>query len=157
MDKRIGQAAALLGLLALLGGCRSAPLSSAQPSVSGTTEPGHHPPMSDPLADAGTVQPQFFGIRGTITLIRLPPPNTATHSVGSVLIEGVVEADTVYDRASVAVTHQTQIFDQTTVERRAVTFDALQHGQRVQVLFSGPVAESYPVQATAAEIIILRP
>ena len=41
-------------------------------------------------------------------------------------------------------------------ERRPATFEALQVGQKVEAWFTGPVAESYPVQAVASDIVILK-
>jgi hypothetical protein len=76
--------------------------------------------------------------------------------VGSVLVEGQVEADTSFDKASIAVTAKTQIFEQVGSERRPATFEALQVGRTVEAWFEGPVAESYPVQATASAIVILK-
>ena len=76
--------------------------------------------------------------------------------VGSVLVEGQVEADTSFDKASIAVTVKTQIFEQVGSERRPATFEALQVGRSVEAWFEGPVAESYPVQATASDIVILK-
>lgn len=95
-------------------------------------------------------------IRGTITSIDpVNPEGRASDVVGSVLIEGSIEADTQVDKASVTITRATRILRQEGEGRRAVTFEALEVGQRVQARFTGPVAESYPVQATAAEIVIL--
>ncbi|MCI0662531.1 MAG: YobA family protein [Acidobacteria bacterium] len=41
-------------------------------------------------------------------------------------------------------------------ERKASEFAALEVGQRVEARFTGPVRESYPVQADAAEITIIK-
>jgi len=76
--------------------------------------------------------------------------------LGTVLIEGVIEEDTTYDKASVRVEGDTDIFqeeqDGTLTEG---TFADLAEGQAVEAWFTGPVAESYPVQAKAAKIVIL--
>jgi beta-N-acetylhexosaminidase len=76
--------------------------------------------------------------------------------VGSVLVEGNIEGDTQFDKASIAITSETQIFEQVEQERRPATFEALQVGQKVEAWFTGPVAESYPVQAVASDIVILK-
>jgi len=39
--------------------------------------------------------------------------------------------------------------------RRSLAFSDLRAGDRVAVHFTGPVAESYPVQATAADVEVL--
>lgn len=88
------------------------------------------PPDSDP------------SIRGTVS--------TVTGS--TMLIEGVVESDTSFDKASVTITEDTQIFN---ADNRPVSAVDLSPGLRVEAWFTGPVAESYPVQATASDIRIL--
>ena len=76
--------------------------------------------------------------------------------VGSILVEGNIENDTQFDKASIAITSETQIFEQVEQERHPATFEALQLGQRIEAWFTGPVAESYPVQAVASDIVILK-
>jgi len=58
-------------------------------------------------------------------------------------------------KASVEITAETTISRQQGQDLVSVTPDDLEAGQRVEVAFSGPVAESYPVQATAASVTIL--
>ena len=76
--------------------------------------------------------------------------------LGRILIEGVKEQDTEVDRANVTVTSQTKLFKEQDGERKPVAFDDLKKGQQVEARFTGPVMESYPVQATADEVTILR-
>lgn len=94
-------------------------------------------------------------IRGQITNIHRADQDVDHQMLGSVLIEGVKEADTQFDKASVRVTNETQIFDGRGSERKQVLFDDLKTGQKVSARFVGPIMESYPVQATASEIMIL--
>jgi hypothetical protein len=106
---------------------------------------------------AGTPAETSADIRGTVTDLFRPEPSVAAGDmVGSLLIEGTIEEDTEYDRAFVSVTEETQIFEQVGQSRRPADFEALAVGQRVEARFLGPVMESYPVQATAVEIVILR-
>jgi hypothetical protein len=56
------------------------------------------------------------------------------------------------DRASVRVTRDTVVWTAGGVRGSA---SDLAQGERVAVWFSGPVAESYPVQATAGHIEVL--
>jgi len=96
-------------------------------------------------------------IRGDITSIhQADAENGEKGIVGSILIEGVIEEDTEFDKASVTITDKTRIFEQKGQDRRPVTFESLKMGQRVQARFTGPVMESYPVQATASEVVILK-
>lgn len=96
-------------------------------------------------------------IRGTITSIyEADAENREKGIIGSILIEGVIEEDTEFDRASATITDETRILEQRGEDRRVVGFEALRVGQRVEARFTGPVMESYPVQATAMEIVILK-
>ena len=95
-------------------------------------------------------------IRGTISSLQLAAAGAQQDSLGSMLIEGPIADGTRFDKASVRITKETRIWEQQGAERRSSSTDALTAGQRVEARFTGPVAESYPVQATASEIVILR-
>ena len=75
----------------------------------------------------------------------------------SILVEAkVVTEDGEYiDKYWVSIKDETLILEQSGEELGKATFEALQVGQQVQVWFSGPVAESYPAQVTAGQIVIL--
>jgi hypothetical protein len=72
-----------------------------------------------------------------------------------ILINGVKEPDTRVDKAFVDVTDETELFIKRGGERKPAEFAALKEKQRVEARFKGLVRESYPVQATAAEITLL--
>jgi len=55
----------------------------------------------------------------------------------------------------VKVTDKTKIEKTDGKERKEATFEDLKKGARVEATFTGPVADSYPVQATAKAILIL--
>ncbi len=74
--------------------------------------------------------------------------------IGFILIEGAVEADTAHDRALVTVTGSTAIYRREAERLVKARFAELQYGAAVEAWFTGPVAESYPVQAAAATIVI---
>jgi beta-N-acetylhexosaminidase len=87
-------------------------------------------------------------IRGHIT-------NIAGNDTQKVLlIEGLLEKDTKYDKAIVTVTDKTKIYNGN--EKDPVGYEALTTRIKVEAVFTGPVRESYPVQVTAKEIIILK-
>ncbi|PWA09996.1 DUF3221 domain-containing protein [Pueribacillus theae] len=73
-----------------------------------------------------------------------------------ILVEGEKEKDTEYDKASVKVTEDTKVFSLKDGEKVKALMQELQKGLLVEVIFVGSVAESYPVQATASQIIILK-
>jgi hypothetical protein len=133
-------------LLAALVSCGPAGVpgdGAGAPSTNTTTSPVG----SAAGTGAGCTDPD---IRGTITDIALND-NTIT-----ILVEGEQTADTSFDRASVTVTEQTSIMKHISEhERHQVTIDALERGANVEACFTGPVLESYPVQATASEVVIL--
>ena len=78
--------------------------------------------------------------------------------LGTVLVEEkVVTQDGEYlDTYVLTVKSDTAIFDERGGDRRSATFEALAVGQRVQVWFSGPVKESYPMQVDAGQIVIVK-
>ncbi len=90
-----------------------------------------------------TQQEIQIGIRGSIQQI------TLTSDGAIVLIEGRVEADTLYDKASVKINNDTII--KNNLDRTLKVSD-LRTGDTVEVSFTGAVAESYPVQGLAHTI-----
>lgn len=97
------------------------------------------PPSTDP------------SIRGTITTL------TVTMDRASALVEAEGEPLYSYDKATVGITSDTKLLRATgegAYER--ITLADLAVGQQVDVWFEGPVAESYPVQATAGTLVVLK-
>ncbi len=76
--------------------------------------------------------------------------------LGSILVDGEDTAGAGYGKASVNVTRETRIWEMTGSGAKSVALEDIEVGLLVQVAFTGPVAESYPVQATASEIVIAR-
>ena len=106
----------------------------------------------------------FFSVAYAVSRSRADVRGTVSHVarvegregvLGRVLIEGVKERDTEVDRASVTVTAETRLSIERDGVREPAAFTDLKKGQKVEARFTGPVLESYPVQATAGEIIIL--
>lgn len=79
-------------------------------------------------------------------------------ALGTILIEGGSQDSPRFDKAFVRITTATSINLISGQERKqSISFDDLRVGDRVSARFvPGPVLMSYPVQATAAEIIISR-
>ena len=90
-------------------------------------------------------------IRGAVTAIS----DGSGDVIGSVRIEGTIDQDTSYDKAVVRVENDTKIYRQSWEQWIEVTFADLKVGQSVEAWFTGPVAESYPVQVKASQIVIL--
>src|SRR5262245_18936386 len=91
-------------------------------------------------------------IRGTVTRLSRAGGEGQKRIIGKVLIEGRKETDTHVDKAYVSVTSETRFFISHYKERKSASFNDLKEGQLVEANFTGPVMESYPVQATASEI-----
>lgn len=94
-------------------------------------------------------------IRGSITSIQASGESGGA-TLGSILVEGSLQPDTKVDRASVRIMRDTMIFEESAGKRTRSGFGALDAGETVEAIFTGPVLESYPVQATAAQVVILR-
>ena len=100
------------------------------------------------FAAGATAQQRKIDIRGKITALYADRTGT-----GTVLIAGTDRAETSNDKASVRVTARTRIVNST---GEKISFASLRTGQPVEASFTGPVAESYPVQAVAATIRVVR-
>lgn len=90
-----------------------------------------------------------LGIRGEITKVSLNDSGKIT----GILVEGKVEQDTVYDKASVYIGDQAKIYKNDTKEE--LERSALKEGLKVEIIFKGMVRESYPVQADAKIIRVM--
>ena len=83
--------------------------------------------------------------------------------VGSILVEEQPDRPMVGlrppqgDKAAVTVDTGSQILRHAGQGYVEAAFDAFEVGQMVEVWFSGPVAESYPVQAGAKAVVISEP
>jgi Protein of unknown function (DUF3221) len=107
------------------------------------------------LEGAQSLSSSRMDVRGAITRIACAEGAGRGRALAHVLIEGVKEPDTQVDKANVTVTAETELFIRRGGERKPAEFAALKEGQKVEARFTGPVRESYPVQATAAEITII--
>jgi hypothetical protein len=91
-------------------------------------------------------------IRGEITQLTTPLAGVNT---GALVVEGEVEADTKYERAVVRMKDTTVIQRKQGDESFPASIVDLDVGKRVEIKFTGVVAELNPVQAAAGEITIL--
>ena len=104
--------------------------------------------ISDPL-------PVHVDIRGKITQLDLFDDVTTSGVMARLLIEAETGDDTGYDRAWVEITSATQILRLMADTQVQATMSELTAAASVVVHFTGPVRESYPVQAVAGQILIL--
>lgn len=85
------------------------------------------------------------------TIVSLSP----TDDGGSVSVEAPAPSAAGYDKAWVRITRDTTLLRQTSGDPATIEFADLAVGQHVDVWFTGAVAESYPVQATA-DVVLAR-
>jgi hypothetical protein len=75
--------------------------------------------------------------------------------VGFILVEGVKEKDTKYDKARVTIPSTAKIYRWIDGKKQDAKFSDIKRDARVQCVFTGAVKESDPVQARASEVLIL--
>ena len=63
-------------------------------------------------------------------------------------------ADKIVSRYIVTITDETLIFRQDGDNLRQADIKAFENKQWVEIWFTGPVMESFPVQATAGQVVI---
>lgn len=90
-----------------------------------------------------------LGIRGQITEVSLDDNG----KIIGIFVEGKAEQDTEYDKASVSVGDKTKIYKGDSKETLEIS--ALKEGAKVEIVFEGPVRESYPVQADGKIITVI--
>jgi len=88
-----------------------------------------------------------YGVAGNIVEITA---NEDEAIIGSIKVEGSKDNGATYSEAVVTITADTKIYI-----NNLTNFDNLEIGMYVNVFFEGPVAESFPVQATAKQINIV--
>ena len=91
-------------------------------------------------------------IRGKInSIVKINEGKT----LGVISVEGKKEKDTKFDKAGVIIEKDTKISKLIGNKKKKSDFKALKMDQKVDIRFAGPVMESDPIQAKAAELVIL--
>ena len=98
----------------------------------------------------GPSPPAAADISGRLSQLAVAADGTA-----SFLVVADPNASGAYDRAMVRTTAVTVVWAPQGEGRRSLVAGDLHDGLRVAVRFTGPVAESYPVQAVAADVEVL--
>ncbi len=71
-------------------------------------------------------------------------------------IEGEIEEETLYDKAHIRIDNETVIYIFEDGRGEIGVFSMIEEGDQAKVWFIGPVAESYPVQATAGKMFVYK-
>ena len=77
--------------------------------------------------------------------------------IGVVLVEENPEEEAGSQKDSVTVTRTTRLVGRGAQDPVSIGFDDLEVGQRAEAWYTGPIAESYPRQATARVILVHQP
>jgi hypothetical protein len=119
------------------------PACSTPPPVSAAAPASTPTPAPEPMAKVD--------IRGRV--LQAHRNAQGDPPVGTILVEGPLTPDTRYTKASILINRESKLL----VGRggKRASFGFIHSGDLVEVTFAGPVAESDPVKATAAEVIIL--
>lgn len=81
----------------------------------------------------------------------------AAAPIGVVLVEENPDEEAGSQKDSVTVTRATRLVEQRVHGLTSIRFDDIEVGQRIEAWYTGPVAESYPRQATARVIVVNPP
>ena len=96
-------------------------------------------------------------IRGPIAKITLPSKQAKQRGIlAIVFVDGKRQADTAHDKAYVKITKKTMLRKVVKGKKVAAVLADLKKGMQVEIRFVGPVLESYPVQATAGTVMVLK-
>ncbi|MNI62941.1 hypothetical protein D3C73_1182800 [compost metagenome] len=89
-----------------------------------------------------------ISIIGNITNI-----NIVSDTYAVILVEGELKDNTLHDKASVKIDKNTKIKDNL---GNNLNVTDLKDNDVVEIMFEGPVATSYPVQAYASKILVVK-
>lgn len=90
-----------------------------------------------------------IGIRGIITEVLMDDGKI----VSAIMVEGKVESDTIHDKAKVGIEKRTKITMGNVGQK--LSANELKEGMKVEIVFEGPVMESYPVQGKAKTVKVV--
>ena len=96
-----------------------------------------------------TAAPASPDVRGKITSV------SGSAAAGSIFIDGTALETSTLDKASVRIESRTEILRQRNGKVVKAAFSELRVGELAQATFTGPVLQSYPVQGTARQVVIL--
>lgn len=105
--------------------------------------------MTGCMKTSNNKNPEKIGIRGLITKVLIDE----SKGVSAIMVEGKVESDTLHDNAKVGIEKGTKISTGTAGQK--LTASELKEGMKVEIVFQGPVMESYPVQGKAKTIRVI--
>ena len=101
------------------------------------------------LIGCSSKESEKIGIRGEITKLS----QGKDIKTFFIFVEGTLEKDTEFDKASITITEKTRIVEKGT--NKNLSKNDLKEGMKVEVLVDGPVRESYPVQFDAKEVRVI--
>ena len=125
-------------------------------SQSRADSPGAAAPANKQPPAAGDAQSRF-DMHGSIITATPAEAQSGSDWLGEVIVEGPRASNPLAHKARVAITTQTRIVVRRGASGTRGTFADLRVGSAVEVTFDGPIRESDPIQADAAEIVVVLP
>lgn len=110
-------------------------------------------PACTPAETPGTISRQPSSIRGIITAVERARTSAQRSSLR---IEERPDQTSGDNKALVSLVESTRLYERTRGNNVRISLDSVQTAWLAEAWFEGPVAESYPVQATASLVIVQR-
>jgi len=110
---------------------------------------------NDPDPEPPEKAPPRADVRGEVKSVIQKATKLKPVGVLRVEVEGVKEKDTQYDKAVAVVRSTAKVYKWVNGKKKDASLEDIKVGSKVQCLFKGPVADSYPVQGEASEVLIL--
>lgn len=95
---------------------------------------------------------EHWDMTGTIVGV-CTADNNSTDS-NSILVQGLVTSGNQQANVTVRITNETKLYTKNGNQRTQINFSDLKSGQSVDVLFKGPIIQSYPPQASGSQVVI---
>lgn len=94
-------------------------------------------------------------IEGKIIGICASEPPGGNITTDSILVDGLIAGNSKNQNISVRITKETKVMQKNGDNYLQLSFNDLKPGQKIMIRLKGAIIQSYPVQVTADEIILL--
>lgn len=95
---------------------------------------------------------EHWDMTGTIVGVCTADNNST--DANSILVQGLVTSGNQQANVTVRITNETKLYTKNGNQRTQINFSDLKSGQSVDVLFKGPIIQSYPPQASGSQVVI---
>lgn len=95
---------------------------------------------------------EHWDMTGTIVGVCTADNNST--DANSILVQGLVTSGNQQANVTVRITNETKLYTKNGNQRTQINFSDLKSGQSVDILFKGPIIQSYPPQASGSQVVI---